>query len=77
MFQQPLPVISIEPNQEAAMTMWEAQGNEHCYFAMKLNDGQIYMIHFDELCLRQLYGQGSITSQSFQSTRPFKSGWRK
>ena len=40
--------------------MWEAQGNEHCYFAMKLNDGQIYMIHFDELCLRQLYGQGSI-----------------
>lgn len=54
------PLSRIEPNQEAAMTMWEAQGNEHCYFAMKLNDGQIYMIHFDELCLRQLYGQGSI-----------------
>lgn len=46
------PLSRIEPNQEAAMTMWEAQGNEHCYFAMKLNDGQIYMIHFDELCLR-------------------------
>ena len=59
------PLSRIEPNQEAAMTMWEAQGNEHCYFAMKLNDGQIYMIHFDELCLRQLYGQGSITESEF------------
>lgn len=30
------PLSRIEPNQEAAMTMWEAQGNEHCYFAIDL-----------------------------------------
>ena len=28
----------IEPNQEAAMTLWEMQGNEHCYFALRLHD---------------------------------------
>lgn len=54
------------------MTMWEAQGNEHCYFAMKLNDRQIYMIHFDELCLRQLYGQGSITESEFPEYKTFQ-----
>lgn len=39
----------IEPNQEAAMTMWKAKGNQYCYFAMKLSDGKIYMVHFDDL----------------------------
>ena len=39
----------IEGNQEGAMTLWKARGNAYCYFAMKLTNGSIYMVHFDEL----------------------------
>ena len=39
----------IEGNQEGSMTLWEARGNNYCYFAMKLTDGRIYMVHFDDL----------------------------
>ena len=59
----------IEANQEGAMTRWEATGNEHCYFAMRLNTGQIYMVHFDELCLRELYGEGSCLLYTSPSPR--------
>jgi Holliday junction resolvase len=62
----------IEANQEGAMTRWEATGNEHCYFAMRLNTGQIYMVHFDDLCLRELYGEGSITEKEFSEFKTFK-----
>ena len=46
----------IEGNQEGAMTLWEARGNLHCYFAMKLTDGSIYMVHFNELNQLECYG---------------------
>ena len=59
------PLSRIEGNQEGAMTLWEQTGNEHCYFAMKLKDGRIYMVSFDELMLRQLYGEGTITEKEF------------
>lgn len=39
----------IEPNQEAAMMMWLNCGNKYCYFAMKLSDNNIYMVHFNQL----------------------------
>lgn len=42
-------ISRVEPNQEAAMTMWKAKGNQLCYFALKLSDGEIYMVHFDNL----------------------------
>ena len=70
------PLSRIEGNQEGAMTLWEQTGNEHCYFAMKLKDGRIYMVSFDELMLRQLYGEGRSLKRNFLSTRPFDSGWR-
>ena len=37
----------IEPNQEAAMTLWQDRGNELCYFALKLSTGVIYVIHYN------------------------------
>lgn len=55
----------IECNQEGAMTLWEATGNAYCYFAMKLNDGRIYMVPFDDLQLRELHGQRTITESEF------------
>ena len=30
------------------------------------------MIHFDELCLQQLYGQGSITESEFPEYKTFQ-----
>lgn len=59
------PLSRIECNQEGAMTLWKARGNVYCYFAMKLADGSIYMVSFDDLCLRQLHGKGSITKKEF------------
>ena len=55
----------IECNQEGAMTLWEATGNTYCYFAMKLNDDRIYMVPFDDLQLRELHGQRTITESEF------------
>jgi Holliday junction resolvase len=66
------PLSRIEGNQEGAMTLWEATGNPHCYFAMKLSNGEIYMIHFDELCLRELYGEGTITEGEFTRYKTFQ-----
>ncbi len=55
------PFSRIEGNQEGAMTIWEAKGNTYCYFAMKLGDGKIYMIPFDDLCMLQRVGAKSLT----------------
>ena len=63
------PLSRIECNQEGAMTLWEIRGNTECYFAMKLSDGAIYMVHFDELCERHLYSQGTITRADFEKYR--------
>lgn len=54
----------IECNQEGAMTVWEARGNSHCYFAMKLTDESIYMVHFDDLNLLDSVGTKTITDFS-------------
>ena len=66
------PLSRIECNQEGAMTLWETQGNTLCYFAMKLSNGAIYMVHFDDLSLRQLYGEGTITSNEFSKFPTFE-----
>lgn len=65
------PLSRIECNQEGAMTVWEARGNAYCYFAMKLANGDIYMVSFDDLSLRQLYGEGSITEKEFPMYHSF------
>lgn len=58
----------IECNQEGAMTLWEARGNAYCYFAMKLTDGTIYMVHFDDLNLLDSFGTKTITDFSRYET---------
>lgn len=54
------PLSRIEGNQEGAMTLWEQCGNGYCYFAMKLGNGEIYMVGFDELLLLEQFGVKSI-----------------
>lgn len=39
----------IEENQEAAMTLWRACGNRECWFALKLSQGDIYMLPSDAM----------------------------
>lgn len=58
----------IECNQEGAMTLWEARGNTYCYFAMKLTDGTIYMVHFDDLNLLDSFGTKTISDFSRYET---------
>lgn len=38
----------VEPNQVSAMELWQARGNDYCYFAIKYPSGQIYMCHYDD-----------------------------
>lgn len=58
----------IECNQEGAMTLWEARGNAYCYFAMKLTDGTIHMVHFDDLNLLDSFGTKTISDFSRYET---------
>ena len=58
------------------MTLWEVRGNAYCYFAMKLTDGSIYMVHFDDLNLLESFGQRAITEAEFQKYPTFEQ-WLK
>lgn len=65
------PFSRIEDNQESSMTLWEMRGNANCYFALKDSNGEIYMVHFDDLQARQMiYGDHSITD--FSELQTFK-----
>lgn len=57
------PLSRIEDNQEMAMTLWEQRGNTQCYFAIKVSSGEIYMVHFDDLCMQRLHGTRSIAEK--------------
>lgn len=59
----------IEPNQEGAMTLWKMRGNTNCYFALKLTDGEIYMLHFDEILS---HNSKSINKEEMKKYRSFK-----
>lgn len=39
----------VEGNQEGAMLVWEHTGNKYCYFACRLSDGTVRMVHFDDV----------------------------
>lgn len=41
------PFSRIESNQHTAMKLWKYSGNGHGVFALRLNDGRIYMIAHD------------------------------
>lgn len=61
----------IECNQEGAMTLWEARGNVYCAFAMRLNDGEIYMVPFDDLTRLELHGVKSLSEDDIRSYPSF------
>ena len=56
------------------MTLWEARGNAYCAFAMRLNDGEIYMVPFDELTMLELHGVKSLSEDDIR-TYPSFSQW--
>ena len=43
--------VRIEENQKNSMFLWEYTGNGLGYFALKLSDGQIYMIDHNTMLL--------------------------
>lgn len=61
------PLSRIECNQEGAMTLWEARGNAYCAFAMRLNDGDIFMVDFDELSMLELHGVKSLSEKEIRN----------
>lgn len=61
------PLSRIEGNQEGAMTLWEARGNAYCAFAMRLNDGNIFMVDFDELSMLELHGIKSLSEKEIRN----------
>lgn len=62
----------IEDNQEMAMTLWEQRGNTQCYFAIKVSSGEIYMVHFDDLCMQRLHGTKSIAEKDMSQFPTFQ-----
>lgn len=57
------PLSRMECNQEGAMTLWEIRGNTSCYFAIRVTSGEIYMVHFDDLCFQKTLGTSSIAEK--------------
>lgn len=54
------PLSRIEANQDAAMMLWSKRGNLYCYFALKLEDGTILMVSYDELKSMYLEGVSAL-----------------
>ena len=50
------PLSRIEPNQHSAMSLWKQSGNGNGWFALRLNDGSVYMLDHD---LMKAFGVGS------------------
>ena len=54
------------------MTLWEARGNAYCAFAMRLNDGDIFMVDFDELSMLELHGTKSLSEKEIRNYPSFE-----
>ena len=54
------PLSRIEPNQQTAMTMWTLSGNDTGWFALKLTDGNIYMLSYNTLDFLKQSGKASL-----------------
>lgn len=66
------PLSRIEPNQEAAMTLWEMQGNNQCYFALRLSNGIIYMAGFNHLSILEMSGKTVLNKSEIEQYPTFK-----
>lgn len=65
------PLSRIEPNQEAAMTMWDLCHNQFCYFALRLTNGVVYMLHFDKLMLLEDMGKKTLSKKEIMTFPSF------
>ena len=43
--------VRVEENQKNSMELWDYTGNGEGYFALRLSDGEIYMLHSDAVML--------------------------
>ena len=60
------PLSRIEPNQEAAMTLWDLCGNSHAYFALRLTSRVTYMVSFRTLNLLDQLGKKSLSEEEIK-----------
>ena len=65
------PLSRIEGNQEGAMTLWRERGNAYCEFALKLDDGDIYMISFIRMLELEIKGVKSLSEQDIRKFPSF------
>lgn len=61
------PFERIEDNQRMAMRMFFRKGGELCYFALKLPDGEIYMVSLERLDTLIGRGRKRITDEEIRT----------
>lgn len=61
----------IEGNQEGAMHLWRKFGNNHCYFAVRLNTGEIYCIHYGTIRYMENNKKTSINEKELRECLTF------
>lgn len=54
------PFSRVEGNQETAMQLWMDKGNTYVYFALKLNDGEVYFMSYIRYLLFIKAGKTSL-----------------
>lgn len=67
------PLSRIEPNQHTAMSLWNQSGNGNGWFALRLNDGSVYMLDHD---LMRAFSVGSSTINE-DSIRHYGQGFER
>ena len=70
------PLSRVEPNQETAMGLFKEYGNNHAYFALKLEStGVIYMMDHEDLIFLQRNGCKSVPLWYMIKTFPKFEEW--
>lgn len=70
------PFSRIESNQHTAMRLWHDSGNGYGWFALKLSDGEVYMINHD-LMIALSINQSSINRDLIIHYGLALEGWLK
>lgn len=70
------PFSRIESNQHTAMRLWHDSGNGYGWFALKLSDGEVYMINHD-LMIALSINQSSINRDLITHYGLALEGWLK
>lgn len=57
------PLSRIEGNQELAMKLWMSKRNDYCYFALKMSNGEVYMLSYIRLYMFQQSGKTVLSKE--------------